>query len=124
MASLKRINFSTHNLPFSQAVLDGQYCHLSGVLNTTDGKPTASSAEEETRGCMEAIKKMLNEVGLACEDLVRVTLYITDLKDFEEINKVYRTYFAEGQFPARTCIEVRNLIAGTRIEIEATAKLR
>ncbi|KAJ3214009.1 hypothetical protein HDU67_002153 [Dinochytrium kinnereticum] len=73
---------------------------------------------------MEQIKKVLGELGLGFENLVRVNLYITHLEDLIKINQVYASYFPDKVFPARTCVAVAALIAGARIEIEATAKLR
>ncbi|TPX35281.1 hypothetical protein SmJEL517_g02238 [Synchytrium microbalum] len=109
--------------PFSQAVLDGDYAHLSGVLSAPEGKVTPGTADFETTQCMKQIVFMLTELGLTVSDLTRVNLYITNLDDFQEINAAYMKFFPEKLFPARTCVAVAKLLGGTRIEIEATARI-
>ncbi|KAJ3101138.1 hypothetical protein HDU96_010121 [Phlyctochytrium bullatum] len=104
--SLKYHNSAPHSNVFTHAVI------------------YTGTAEEETRRCMDQLKKVLGELGLHCENLVRVNLYITDVNDLAKINEVYASYFPNKLFPARTCVIVAALIGGARIEIEATAKLQ
>ncbi|KAJ3225359.1 hypothetical protein HDU81_007968 [Chytriomyces hyalinus] len=72
---------------------------------------------------MEQLVAILASAQLSLDNVTRVNLYITDLADFAEINKAYALFFSNGKYPARTCVAVSALIGGTRIEIEATARL-
>ncbi|KAJ3291109.1 hypothetical protein HDU79_002693 [Rhizoclosmatium sp. JEL0117] len=72
---------------------------------------------------MEQLAAILKSADLTLANVTRVNLYITNLADFEEINSAYTKFFPDGKFPARTCVAVAALLGGTRIEIEATARL-
>ncbi|KAI8621732.1 Endoribonuclease L-PSP/chorismate mutase-like protein [Chytriomyces sp. MP71] len=122
---LERHNLYAHAIPFSHIVLDGEYAHVSGQLaqDPVTRQVKAGTAEWETNACMTQLKAILATKNLTLSDITRVNLYITDLTDFVEINKAYAQFFPDGAFPARTCVQVSGLIGGTRIEIEATARL-
>jgi 2-iminobutanoate/2-iminopropanoate deaminase len=72
---------------------------------------------------LEQIKEILAAAGGSLRDLVKVTIYLVDMRDFEAVNKAYAEFF-DLEPPARACVEVKALPKGSRIEIEAIAYLR
>jgi len=77
------------------------------------------SIEEETRATLEARKRVLAEAGCTLDDVVKVTTYLEDARDFGRYNGVFKEYFPEGRI-ARTTVEARAVIS-TKIEIECVA---
>jgi 2-iminobutanoate/2-iminopropanoate deaminase len=80
--------------------------------------------EVQTHRVMQRIGRVLATAGLDFGDVVRVSLYMTNLGDFELMNAVYRTYFSDPKLPARTCVGVANLLDKQVIEIDCVARLR
>ena len=113
-------------VPFSHAVADGDYAFVSGCLATDGlvGGTKLGSIESETRTAMDLIKKVLAQLGLDFTDIVRTTIYMTDLDHFAAMNAVYVSYFDPRQLPARTCVGVSRLIDDCLIEIDCVARLR
>jgi 2-iminobutanoate/2-iminopropanoate deaminase len=108
------------NLPFHPAVRAGDYIFVSGqVAKDADGNMICGSIEDETRGTIESIKRILAEEGVSLSDVVRVTTYLEDTRDFGRYNKVFSEYFKDAVL-ARTTIEARAVI-NTKIEMEAIA---
>jgi 2-iminobutanoate/2-iminopropanoate deaminase len=108
------------NLPFHPAVRAGDYIFVSGqVAKDADGNMICGSIEDETRGTIESIKRILAEEGVSLSDVVRVTTYLEDTRDFGRYNKVFSEYFRDAVL-ARTTVEARAVI-NTKIEMEAIA---
>ena len=108
------------NLPFHPAVRAGDYVFVSGqVSKDAEGKMLNGSIEEETRGTIEAVRRALESAGCGLSDVVKVTTYLEDARDFGRYNGVFKEYFPEGRL-ARTTVEARAVIS-TRIEIECIA---
>lgn len=108
------------NLPFHPAVRAGDFIFVSGqVAKDADGNMISGTIEEETRGTIEAIKRILAEEGVGLSDVVRVTTYLEDARDFGRYNRVFAEYFADAVL-ARTTVEARAVIS-TKIEMEAIA---
>lgn len=108
------------NLPFHPAVRAGDYIFVSGqVAKDADGNMICGSIEDETRGTIESIKRILAEEGVSLSDVVRVTTYLEDTRDFGRYNKVFSEYFKDAVL-ARTTVEARAVI-NTKIEMEAIA---
>ena len=106
------------NLPFYPAVRAGDFIFVSGqVSKDADGNMLTGSIEVETAGTIEAIQRLIAEEGATLEDVVRVTTYLEDPRDFGRYNAVFKKYF-EGAVLARTTVEARAVIT-TRIEMEA-----
>ena len=106
------------NLPFYPAVRAGDFIFVSGqVSKDADGNMLTGSIEVETAGTIEAIQRLIVEEGATLEDVVRVTTYLEDPRDFGRYNAVFKKYF-EGAVLARTTVEARAVIT-TRIEMEA-----
>lgn len=108
------------NLPFHPAVRAGDYIFVSGqVAKDADGNMLSGTIEQETAGTIEAIRRILAEAGASLADVVRVTTYLEDARDFGRYNKVFAEHFKDAVL-ARTTIEARAVI-NTKIEMDAIA---
>jgi 2-iminobutanoate/2-iminopropanoate deaminase len=108
--------------PYSLAVWAGDFCYLAGQLGTnseTDKIP--EDFKEETHQLMRNLQMVLKSQGLDFKDVVKTTVYLTDVKEFSVMNEVYRSYFPEGNFPARETVQVAALVRGAKVEISMTA---
>ena len=98
----------------------GDFVYLSGQVGKDEnGTMVAGSIEEETRATLETVKRVLKEAGCELADVVKVTTYLEDARDFGRYNGVFKEYFPEGRI-ARTTVEARAVIS-TKIEIECVA---
>ena len=117
---IRPIGKKNPNLPFYPAVRAGDFIFVSGqVAKDADGVMISGTIEEETRGTIEAIRRILAEEGATLADVVRVTTYLDDARDFGRYNGVFKEYFPEGRI-ARTTVEARAVIS-TKIEMDAIA---
>jgi 2-iminobutanoate/2-iminopropanoate deaminase len=108
------------NLPFHPAVRAGDFIFVSGqVAKDADGNMISGTIEEETRGTIESIRRVLVEEGATLADVVRVTTYLDDARDFGRYNRVFGELFKDAVL-ARTTVEARAVI-NTKIEMEAIA---
>ena len=108
------------NLPFHPAVRAGDFIFVSGqVAKNPDGTMISGTIEEETRGTIEAIGRILAEEDASLADVVRVTTYLGDARDFGRYNRVFGEMFGDAIL-ARTTVEARAVI-NTRIEMDAIA---
>ena len=108
------------NLPFHPAVRAGDFIFISGqVSKDADGNMLVGSIEEETRGTIESIRRILTEAGADLSDVVRVCTYLEDPRDFGRYNKIFAEYFKDATL-ARTTVEARAVI-DCKIEMDATA---
>lgn len=87
---------------------------------TPDGKLVQDSVEAETKQVMENLKSTLEKAGVTFSEVVKATIYMTDMAMYGKINEVYTTYFTDS-FPAREAICVKELPLGARIEISMVA---
>jgi len=110
--------------PYSQAIVAAGLVWVSGqiALDPARGVLIDGDIEAETRRVLENLRAVLSAAGSALEHLVRTTVYLTDLGDFEAVNRVYAEFFP-GAPPARVCIEVCSLPKGARVEIDGVAQL-
>ncbi|MGF6229128.1 2-iminobutanoate/2-iminopropanoate deaminase [Inquilinus ginsengisoli] len=108
------------NLPFHPAVRAGDFIFVSGqVGKDAEGNMVDGTIEEETRATIEAIQRVLAEDGATLADVVRVTTYLEDTRDFGRYNKVFAEYFKDAVL-ARTTVEARAVI-NTKVEMDAIA---
>ena len=108
-------------LPFSSARQAGDLLFISGqIARTVDGADVKESVAAETHQIMENIGRILEEHGYAYDDLVNVTVWLSDIEDYHEMNKAYASYFKE-QFPARACTGGAQIVFDFRVEIAAIA---
>ena len=110
---------------YSHAVVDGDHVFLAGqIAADRPAPPSLGDIEVETRTCMELIQAVLTEVGLTFADVVRVGVFMTDLGEFERMDRVYASFLEPGHAPARTTVGVAQILFGCRIEIDCVARLR
>jgi 2-iminobutanoate/2-iminopropanoate deaminase len=108
------------NLPFHPAVRAGDFIFVSGqVAKDAEGNMISGTIEDETRGTIEAIRRILAEEGATLADVVRVTTYLDDARDFGRYNRVFSELFKDAVL-ARTTVEARAVI-NTKIEMDAIA---
>ncbi|MFP5079117.1 RidA family protein [Pedobacter sp. JCM 36344] len=108
--------------PYSQAVVANGFLFLSGqiAINPESGEVIQSSTPEETHQVMRNIKALLLEASYEFKDVVKTTIFLSDMSLFVEVNEVYGSYF-DGNFPARETIAVKGLPKGVNVEISMTA---
>jgi len=106
-------------MPFSPAVRAGDFVFVSGQIpRDTKGAVHRGSIEEQTEAAIVQITRILNEAGCSLADVVKVSVFLEDARDFARFNKVYAEHFSH--LPARSTIETR-LVVDAKIEIEAIA---
>ncbi len=109
--------------PYSQAVLIDNLVFLSGQLPLNKkGKMVAGTVEQKTQQIFTNIEAILMEGGGTLNDLVKLTVFLTSLDDFEVINKTMMSRLTRP-YPARSCVEVSALPKGSTIEVEAIARI-
>ncbi|KAA3624730.1 MAG: RidA family protein [Flavobacterium sp.] len=109
--------------PYNQAVLKGDMLFTSGqiAINPTTGKLFSGTISEETELVMENLKAVLEAANMTFENVLKTSIFISDMKNFAEINTVYATYFKEETAPARETVEVANLPKYVNVEISVIA---
>jgi 2-iminobutanoate/2-iminopropanoate deaminase len=108
--------------PYSQAVLVGQTLYISGqiCLDPATGELKNKSIQDETRQVMENLKVILEEAKTGFNNVIKTTIFITDMNQFAAINEVYGQYF-DGDFPARETVQVAALPKFVNVEISMIA---
>ena len=111
------------NLPFSQAVRVGDLLLLSGQIgfDGASGRLVEGGLEAETRRTMDNIKGVLESRGLDMSALVKCTVMLADMADWPAFNTIYRSYFPDGRYPARSAFGANGLALGARVEVECIA---
>ncbi len=108
-------------MPFSQGFVAGKTLYVAGQQGPdANGKVAGTDITLQTTNTIAAIQKVVKEAGFKMTDLVSVTVYITDLNDVPEMNKVYIKLMPDPK-PARATVQVAGLIGGAKIEISAIA---
>lgn len=112
--------------PFNHATEIDGWVFVTGQMPTDPKAPDAplpEGVEAQTRRVMENLKLVLAGLGLGLEHVLQARVYLTHFdRDYARMNDTYRTYFAEGKLPARTCIGVTGLAVGALVEIDLLAK--
>jgi 2-iminobutanoate/2-iminopropanoate deaminase len=110
--------------PYAQAIRAGSLLFCSGQipLDPESGELVEGGADDQARRCLENLGAVCAAAGTALSEAVRVTVYMTDLDAFAEVNDVYATFF-EGDPPARVTVGVAALPAGAGVEIDAVVAL-
>jgi len=108
--------------PFSQAIRAGPFVFLAGQapLDQRTGEVVHGTIQEETRVTFENIKRNLEAAGTTLDNLVRLTIFLADFKDYEGMNEVRRQYVGKVP-PVSSAIQVAYMYQGIKVEIEATA---
>lgn len=109
--------------PYNQAVLVGNTLYTSGqiALHPETGELIMSSIEEETTQVMENMKAVLEAAEMSFENVVKTSIFISDMENFSKINSVYGKYFDDATAPARETVEVANLPKYVNVEISMIA---
>lgn len=111
--------------PYSQGIKANGFVYTSAQLplDPETGKLVEGGIEAQTRRVMDNLKAILEQSGTSLDNAVKVTVYITDMGNFEAVNKIYGEYF-KGRCPARCCVEASKLAKNAEIEIEVVAICR
>ena len=106
--------------PYSQAVKAGGLMFISGQipLNPGTGDLVSGSIEDEANQVLQNIKSICEAAGYGMEDIVKITIFLTDLGNFATVNEVMKKHFSEP-YPARATVEISGLPLGVNVEIEA-----
>jgi 2-iminobutanoate/2-iminopropanoate deaminase len=91
------------------------------AINSKSGELVINNVKDETKQVMENLKAVLNTANLDFTNVVKTSIFITSMNDFNDINDVYGSYFEKGQEPARETVEVAKLPAGVNVEISMIA---
>lgn len=111
--------------PYSQAVKAGRLIFLSGQIpiDPATGEPVTGSIAGQARQVLSNLRMVMEQAGGCLDDVVKTTVYMTDLAKFGEVNEVYAGFF-NRPFPARATVEVSGLPKGVGVEIDAIAVLK
>ena len=110
--------------PYNQAVLVENWLYCSGqiALDPSTGAMVGNgNVEEETKQVLKNLMAVIEAAGGESSNVIRTTIYLTDLNDFAKVNAIYAETFSESVSPARACVEVSNLPKGGKIEIDCIA---
>jgi 2-iminobutanoate/2-iminopropanoate deaminase len=109
--------------PYSQAIESNGFLFLSGQVGIdTSGKLVGEDIESQTKQIFKNIEAILATAGLSASDIVKTTIYLTNLKDFQKVNVLYGDW-VDKPFPARSTLEIAKLPLNAQIEIECIAVL-
>ena len=108
--------------PYNQAVIAGNTMYISGqiCLDPATGNLKNRDIQDETHQVMQNLKSILSEAGMNFSNVVKTTIFITDMHRFSDINEIYGKYF-EGNFPARETVQVSALPRFVNVEISMIA---
>ena len=112
--------------PYNQAIKAGNFIFCSGQIAidpVSNGINCLGDIEKETIQVLKNLSAVLNAGGAKTEDVIKTTIYLTNLNDFQIVNKIYSDFFKVDNPPARACVEVSSLPKGVSIEIECVAFL-
>lgn len=108
--------------PYSPAIEAGGFVYISGQIPiTSEGKIVEGDIKAQAKQCFKNLSAILNAANLNSDDIVKATVYLTDIKDFAAVNEVYGEFF-KAPYPARTAIAICALPLGANVEIEVIAK--
>ncbi len=109
--------------PYAQGIDTGNLFFLSGQLPIvpSEGKIVATDIEGQTRQALENVKAILESGGCSMDNVVKTTVYLSDIADFVKMNGIYKEFFKEESYPARSAFQVAALPQGALVEIEVVA---
>jgi len=118
----KAINLAPERgLPFNDGIVAGDTLYIAGQEGTNDsGKLAEGGIGPETSAALDNIQKIIKAAGFEMKDIVSVTVYLADIHEFPDMNKIYKTVMADPK-PARATIQAAALVNNARIEISAIA---
>lgn len=109
--------------PYNQAILSGNTLYTSGqiAINPETGELVLDDIKTETKQVMENMKAVLEAGGMTFENVIKTSIFISDMHNFSQINEVYGSYFDDENAPARETVEVANLPKFVNVEISMIA---
>ncbi len=108
--------------PYAQAIVSNGFIFCSGQLGLDTDCVLAEGLAKQTHQIIKNLQAVLQEAGSDLDFIVKTTIYVTDIKHFAEVNKIYGEYFSAHK-PARATVEVSNLPKDAMIEIDAIAEV-
>lgn len=109
--------------PYNQAVISGDLMFISGqvAFDPNTDELVLDDIQKETKQVMENLKSILEEANLSFDNVVKTTIFLSDMNDFQQVNEVYGSYFSNDQAPARETVEVSRLPKDVNVEISMIA---
>ena len=123
---MEKIKVNTKNAPqaigaYEQAIVAGNMVYTSGQVGFTPaGELAGECIKEQTFQTMVNLKTILEAAGSSLDNVIKATIFIKDMTEFKLINDVYASFF-DGNYPARSCVEVARLPKDVKVEVEAIA---
>ncbi|MCI9044532.1 MAG: RidA family protein [Peptococcaceae bacterium] len=110
--------------PYSQGIVAGGFFFASGQvpIDPATGELASETVEAQARQVFANLKQVLAAAGCGFADVLKTTVFLTDLANFAEVNSIYAEYFVEP-FPARSCVQIAALPKGSLLEVELIAKI-
>lgn len=105
--------------PYSVYKECGDMIYVSGQIpvNPNTGEIESDDIQAQTKQSLENVKGVLNELGLGFENVVKTLVFLSDINDFVPMNEIYGTYFVQP-YPARSCVAVKDIPKGAKVEVE------
>ena len=109
--------------PYSQAIFVNSTLYISGqvAINPETGKIENSNIENETLQVMKNLEAILNEVGFDFKNVIKSSIFLSDMNNFNAVNKIYGSFFSIEDAPARVTVEVSRLPKDVNVEIDMIA---
>lgn len=123
---MEKVKVNTVNAPqaigsYEQAIKVGNMVYTSGQIGLkADGTMSGECVKEQTTQVMQNLKAVLEAADSGLDKVIKATIFIKDMNEFKVIDEIYGSFF-NGNFPARSCVEVARLPKDVRVEIEAVA---
>ena len=111
--------------PYSQAIHADKFVFVSGQLpiDPATGEFAGADIAAQTKQSLTNVRAILAEAGTGMDQVIKTTVFLSDMNNFGAMNEVYATFFGEGSYPARSAVEVARLPKDALVEIEVTALL-
>lgn len=107
--------------PYVHGIRCGDFIFSTQIGNKSDGSLAGDGIYEQTIQTLKNVEVCLGEEGATLEDVVKCTVFVTDMNDFEELNTAYRQIFKGRPLPVRSCVQVAALYPGLKVEMEIIA---
>ncbi len=107
--------------PYALGTKCGNIIFTTQIGTDITGEVVEGGIKAQTKATMENAKAVLEAAGATMSDIGKITIYILDMNLVPEMNEVYKTYFAEGDYPARCCTQCANMVDGCVVEMEFVA---
>jgi 2-iminobutanoate/2-iminopropanoate deaminase len=119
---VKKIIRATGNTPYSKAIVHNQkyVMEISGQIGLNSEGKLEEGIENQIKRIFQNIKEILDEVGWNFNNLIKIRIFLADMKDYSTLNEIYSQYF-ENDFPTRVAVAVKDLPLGALIEMDCTA---